>query len=396
MTVKFIRTFILTASAVMILTGCNHKPQFKVQGVVSGADHKTIYLEHQGLSTTTIIDSVVLTGSGKFTFKSDAPEYPEFYRLRLEKQLIPFSIDSTETLSVQADVQSFATSYTIEGSDHAKQIKEVWLAQLDANISMSKLVRDYNTGHISLSQYAAKRDSVLGRYKSSAINYIYNDPTSPVAYFALFQQVDDNFIFNPYEKADSRAFAAVANVYNVYYPESERTQHLYNLALRSMAVVRQQERARQVDSMSVVAQTLHSSDTKVVGYFDIELPDAQGQQIKLSEVATGHYTLLAFSTMSADWAQTLNQQLKQIYDTFSPRGLRVYQVGLDRDPHVWSTSTRGLPWVNVQDRDASYSQYVGLYNLTSIPQLFLISPEGIIIMRVTSFEELVGALNQRL
>lgn len=156
MILKPIRTT-FTAIVLLALTACNHAPQFKIQGVVSGADQKMIYLEHQGLGTTTIIDSVELKGTGKFAFAVDAPEYPDFYRLRLDKQLIPFSIDSTETLTLQADAQSFATSYTVDGSQHAKQIKEVWLSQLDANISMSKLVREYNDGRISFGQYSAIR-----------------------------------------------------------------------------------------------------------------------------------------------------------------------------------------------------------------------------------------------
>lgn len=395
MTLKFIRTLAFASSVVLALSACHHDPQFRIQGVVSGADQKTIYFEHQGLGEVTIMDSVVLTGSGKFDFKAEAPKYPDFYRLRLEKQLIPFSIDSTETLTVQADAQSFATSYTIDGSQHAKQIKEVWLAQLDANISMSKIVRDYNNGDISLGQYTMRRDSVLRKYKNTATNFIYNDPSSPVAYFALFQQVDNNLIFNPYEKKDSRAFAAIANVYDVYYPESERAKHLYNLALRSMAVVRQQERMESKDSTDMIAQRLSDPDTEVIGFFDIELPDAKGNKVKLSDVAKGHYTLLSFTTMGADWSSVLNQQLRQIYDTYSPRGLKIYQVGLDADPHIWVSSVDGLPWVNVQDRDAAYSKYVGLYNLTSIPQLFLLSAEGSIVMRVTSVEELIKFLNQR-
>lgn len=395
MILKPIRTT-FTAIVLLALAACNHAPQFKIQGVVSGADQKMIYLEHQGLGTTTIIDSVELKGTGKFAFAVDAPEYPDFYRLRLDKQLIPFSIDSTETLTLQADAQSFATSYTVDGSQHAKQIKEVWLSQLDANISMSKLVREYNDGRISFGQYSAMRDSVLAKYKSFATKYIYDAPTSPVAYFALFQQIDNNLIFNPYEKKDSRAFAAVANVYNTYYPESERTKHLYNLALRSMAVVRQQERANKVDSTNLIAQKIADPSTKVIGYFDIDLPDEKGNMVKLSEIAAGHYTLLAFSTMGADWSAALNQQLHQLYDLFGPRGLRIYQVGLDNDPHIWSTSVKGLPWTNVQEREATFSQYVGLYNLTSVPQLFLLSAEGNIIMRVMSMEQLTEFLNQSL
>ena len=74
-----------------------------------------------------------LTAAGKFSFTKPRPAFPDFYRLRLNNQLINFSVDSTETISFVADAGTFATSYSVEGSENCKAIKNITLAQLDAN-----------------------------------------------------------------------------------------------------------------------------------------------------------------------------------------------------------------------------------------------------------------------
>ena len=68
----------------------------------SGADGKMLYLEASGLEGIVPLDSIKLKGDGSFSFKQLRPESPEFYRLRVEDKVINFSVDSTETVSIQA------------------------------------------------------------------------------------------------------------------------------------------------------------------------------------------------------------------------------------------------------------------------------------------------------
>ena len=383
-----------TLGILLLLSSCGgSKSEFRIQGTITGAVGKTLYLEHQGLTSIEPLDSAVLDERGKYKMSADAPEYPEFYRLRLDKQVIPFSVDSIETITINSDAQSFATGYTVEGSIPAEKIKHVWLAQLDANVAMSHLVQKYDDGSISYADFAQHRDSILGSYKEIAQKVIFEDPKSPVAYFALFQQIDGNLIFNIYDKKDSRIFAAVANVYDTFYPHSERRDHLYNLALRSIAVVRQQEQAaRQIAQ----ADSLPSREVRHIGYFDITLPDINGQEISLSDVAKGHVTLLSFTSMDTDWSTAYQSQIASLYETYSPSGLRIYQVSFDTDSYVWKNRVVKQPWHNVRDKDGVYSSLIGLYNISSVPALFLINAEGDIVTRATSFDEVRGLLSRLL
>ena len=384
----------LSMGLLVMLSSCSGEGnKFRIQGTITGAVGKTLFLEHQGLTAIEPIDSVVLDERGKYKMGGEAPEYPEFYRLRLEKQVIPFSVDSIETITINSDAQSFATGYTVEGSIPAEKIKHVWLAQLDANVAMSQLVQKYDAGKISYADFANHRDSILQSYKDVAQEVIFEDPKSPVAYFALFQQIDGNLIFNIYDKKDSRIFAAVANVYDTFYPESERRDHLYNLALRSIAVVRQQEKAAQEIAR---IDSLPQPEVRCIGYFDISLPDIDGKEVRLSEVAKDHMTLLSFTAMDTDWSVAYQSQINGLYQTYSGRGLRIYQVSFDGDSYVWKNRVAQQPWHNVRDTDGVYSSLIGLYNISSLPALFLINAQGDIVARASSFDELRSLIDKQL
>ena len=90
------------ALAALTITACSSGPKFQVNGDISGADGKMLYLEASGLEGIAALDSVKLKGEGAFSFKQPRPESPEFYRLRIDDKVINFSVDSIETLQIKA------------------------------------------------------------------------------------------------------------------------------------------------------------------------------------------------------------------------------------------------------------------------------------------------------
>ena len=99
----------------LLFCSCDRTPKFTAKGVVTGADGQTLYLEHVGVGSVETLDSINLVPGGKFEFKVISPKYPDFYRLRMKNQLINFAVDSTETITFNADAGTFATSYAVEG-----------------------------------------------------------------------------------------------------------------------------------------------------------------------------------------------------------------------------------------------------------------------------------------
>ena len=376
---KQISTRLLTVLGLCMffLSACNNSSDFTVKGVVAGADGQLMYLENVGISNVVTLDSIKLAPGGKFKFTEKRPEYPDFYRLRLNNQLINFAVDSTETISFVADAGTFATSYSVEGSENSKAIKAITLAQLDANQAISRLRKEYEDKMISDTTYRMKVLAAADAYKEVARKYIYSAPMSTAAYFALFQQIDGLLFFDLYDRKDVKAYGAVATSYNHTYPESPRSKHLYNLTLQSMKVLRAQ---RPVDYSNV--------ETKEISFLDIELPDVRGEVVKLSTVAPGKVVLINFTAYQTEWSPALNMALGELYTKYHDQGLEIYQVSLDSDFHFWRNGASNLPWVTVHDPQSVYSQVAGLYNVKQLPALFILDRKGNLVTRLEDAKKL--------
>ena len=376
---KQISTRLLTVLGLCMffLSACNYSSDFTVKGVVAGADGQLMYLENVGISNVVTLDSIKLAPGGKFKFTEKRPEYPDFYRLRLNNQLINFAVDSTETISFVADAGTFATSYSVEGSENSKAIKAITLAQLDANQAISRLRKEYEDKMISDTTYRMKVLAAADAYKEVARKYIYSAPMSTAAYFALFQQIDGLLFFDLYDRKDVKAYGAVATSYNHTYPESPRSKHLYNLTLQSMKVLRAQ---RPVDYSNV--------ETKEISFLDIELPDVRGEVVKLSTVAPGKVVLINFTAYQTEWSPALNMALGELYTKYHDQGLEIYQVSLDSDFHFWRNGASNMPRVTVHEPQTVNSQVAGLYNVKQLPALFILDRKGNLVKRVEDVKKL--------
>lgn len=361
--------------ATISFTSCTHNSEFTVKGVVSGTDGQTMYLENVGVGSVETLDSIKLTATGKFKFTQARPDYPDFYRFRLNNQLINFSIDSIETLIFSADAGTFATSYTVEGSENAKAIKNITLAQLDANQAIGWLRKEYESKLIADTTYRSSILETAEAYKEVARKYIYSVPMSAAAYFALFQQIDGLLFFDLYDKEDSKAYAAVATSFDHYYPESARSKHLHNLALQSIKIIRGQ-RALDMDEINI----------QEVNFLDIALPNIRSEVVTLSSVAENKAVLINFTVYQSEWSPALNMAFGELYTQYHNKGLEIYQVSLDTDTHFWRNVATNLPWITVLDPESVYSQAAALYNVRQLPGIFLLDKQGNMVKRIEDIE----------
>ena len=360
-----------------MMIACRQSPVFVVTGVVAGADEQIIYLENVGLASVELIDSAKLNTSGHFMFRKARPEFPDFYRLRLNNQLINFAIDSTETVSFVADAGTFATSYTVEGSQNSIAIKEITLAQLDANQEIRRVRRDAEANIISDAELQQHITDAVDNYKTVALRYIYAHPGSTASYFALFQKIDGLLFFDLYDRNDSRAYGAVATSYYHLYPESQRSIHLYNLTLQSLKVIRGE---RTID--------MGETTTQEIDFLEIELPDIRDEKIKLSEIAQGKVVILNFTVYQSEFSPRLNQLFDNIYLNHHDEGLEIYQVSLDSDLHLWKNIVSDLPWICVYDPQSVYSQIATIYNVQQLPTLYILDRNGTLVKRIEDINTL--------
>ena len=375
-------TILLTLA---FICGCQKIEKFTVEGVIAGAAGQMLYLDNTGLNTTTIIDSIKLKSNCKFSFSHSRPEDLDFYRLRLNNQDIHFSVDSTETITFTADAHNFSNSYTVEGSESSKALKEITLARADAAQELQKLRSSLGVNLIPDSTYQQSVEKVVATYKETAQKYIYGAPKSAAAYFALFQQIDGLWLFDLYDRMDSRAYGAVATSYKNYYPESPRSKQLEQLALQSLKIVRGERQ-----------KVLDLSNAKEINFIDIELPDINGKIVKLSEIAVGKTILVNFTAYQTEWSISLNAKISELYNKYKNNGLEVYQISLDSDSHYWKNAVSTIPWINVRDPQSVHSSIAAIYNVRQLPALFIINKKGEMVKRIETIDALENDIKQSL
>jgi peroxiredoxin len=367
---KKILTLIVTGA--MMLAACDKAPKFQVEGTIEGAKDSMLYLTLNGLEGAQRLDSVKLKEDGTFSFKVTAPtESPEFYALQIGGHVINFAVDSTENITVTAQLPTMERDYTIEGNESSQKIKEI--SRMQQEVQTKIVAFEKNMDMLPGDQ----RDSiehVLTTYKEQMkINYIFADPTSAAAYYAVCQSITDLggtfMLFNPLtDRTDVKCYATVANAWDNAYHDAPRTQQLCNMAIKGMDnTAAPQQKVLDVDESKV-------SET---GIIDINLPDINSKMRSIKDLK-GKVVLLDFAIYAANGSSERTRLLRSLYEKYHAQGFEIYQVSIDQDMHFWKFSCENLPWVCVHETDGTV---ISIYNVTDIPTFFLVNRDNEIVLR---------------
>ena len=315
---------LMIGAAAALLASCSGK-KFNVEGQITGAQDSVLYFENVGLAGIDEVASVTLDADGRFTFSGEAPEAPEFYRLRIADQIINVAIDSTETVTIKAQYPGMATAYEVSGSDNNQKIKELALKQIE--LQGRAIALESNR---SLPPNAI-RDSLLSMlrvYKEDVKNnYIFREPNKSYAYFALFQTLGPWLIFDPKsDEDDVKVFAAVATSWDTFYPGAERGENLHNIAIEGMKTKRIVDNRRR--------EALEPAKIIESGVIEVALPDNQGRERLLTSMK-GKVVFLDFHVFAMDDSPKRILSLRDLYNKYHAQGLEIFQVSLDTDEHFW-------------------------------------------------------------
>lgn len=376
-------TLILTA--MFTITSCTQDPMATIEGYITEAEGRTLYLDHIGIERTTVVDSAHLKTDGAFRFRVSQPECFDFYRLRIGREIAYISIDSTETLRVNAAFPTMSVAYQVDGSDDNLILKRLVHKQSELQHTILTLVR--NSGP-EVGTTRARIDTLVKQYKESVrMEYIYAAPGKPYAYFALFQRLGGELIFNPLTvRDDIRCFAAVATNLDLYHPDSERAKHLKNIAIKGMRNTRQPQA---IDYSAIQDKIIEAS------IIDINLPDIDGIEHRLTDLK-GKAVMLDFTAYDHEQSAARVIILRELYNKYADLGFEIYQVSLDPDEHFWKTAAENIPWICVRDEEAPYSRSATLYGIRELPTYFLINRAGELVMRDTAVKDLEAEIQRLL
>lgn len=367
------------AALTMLATACKDKgEQFEINGRIAEADGKTLYFEAVTLNGIEALDSTRLDEDGQFCFQGTRPFNPEFYRLRIDRQIVNLSVDSTETIHVEAELPDMGTDYEVEGSGNCQTLKEI----NNKLIALQQTIKDIaNDKALTLGEQERLVHEKINLYKNEMkMHYIMENPASAPAYFALFQTVNGSLIFNPISNPDDIKFVgAVATAWDANYPGTSRTENLHNIAIQGMKNTKR--------PTPVSLEDIDPGKISAAGIIDIELPDIHGKNRKLSDIRN-KVVLLDFTAYSLPSSQERIMQMRGLYDKYSSLGFDIYQVSIDPDEHYWKTACEHLPWTCVYESRGEASGYLGSYLVRRLPTYFLIDRHGDLVARDEQIDDL--------
>ena len=342
-------------AGVAALTSCKDK-DFKVQGNVEGGADKSIVLEKPDFHGRWIaVDSARISSGGAFSINAPRPSSPEIYRLAMDDRYIYLPVDSTETLTVSSKASDFGVDFSVSGTLQAEKMAEFEkeLMALDFNDSIKK------------DEFKRK---VYSKYLKDAQGGI-------ISYYVLTKIVGDAPLYDVTDDNDTKYYAAVATAFEQYRPTDPHAGMLRQASLEGLKRRNMNNGKRRV---------VEAEEIKLI---DIELPDENGKNVKLSEtVGHGKRGVMIVSLMNVKESPAINKALSDIH---SAKGdVAFYMVSLDPDQYAWRDAARNLPWVTVSDPDGRNSNIITKYNIGAMPAFFIFDGNGDLIDRAFSVEEL--------
>lgn len=345
----------------IVLAGCGKGDNFKVSGVIDGADDFSVVVEKADFNGVwQPIDSTRTDRNGQFEMKVHSAGVPEIYRLVIDKRYIYFPVDSTENINVETTMAGFGVTYTLSGSRQAELFAEF----------------DRDVMHLA----ALNKDSVENFKRNCFNRYIKDGKGNLLSYYILTKSVNGKLLFDPSVTSDVKYYSAVATIYKQFNPEDPRADILEKMAIQGM-----KKRNREMGKKVVV----NANERKVV---EVTLPGIDGKPHTLSSVMIqGKPTVVAFTSIKDASNPALTLKLRELYDK---RGgnLTIYHVNVDGDRYAWRDAAGNLPWTSVYADSRVDGVPLRDYNVSSVPTFFIYSPAGELTDRAENIEGLESIL----
>ena len=125
--------------------------------------------------------------------------------------------------------------------------------------------------------------------------------------------------------------------------------------------------------------------------------DTSGNILDLASLK-GKFVLIDFWASWCKPCRAQNPSLVKLYEKFRKRNFTILGVSLDAKKEYWTKAINDdkLPWLHVSDLKLWNNEAAKLYRISSVPQTYLIDPNGMIVAKNLSKEKLEEELENRL
>ena len=367
MKLKYLTAIALTG--MVCLSAC--KPQYTVEGKWADGAGKTVYLQKKVNDETPVIDSVVVAADGSFSFT--LPAGVDVYELNAAKEAkkeilvseIPVVVTIATELRTAKDSSTYETLSIEAVGDEQKvyeqgtqMIMTASFMQLGRMFALSNILQGKDTT-MTLDSAVVFFDMMDARMNESIYNFVDSAKNNyGVAYF-----IKDYMI-------RSMPFDTVQVAYDALTDRVKQSAPGLELknAVEALAAV----------SIGGTAP-------------DITLMTPDSTELSLSSLR-GHYVLLDFW---ASWCGPCLREVpnvKAIYEKYHDKGFEIFGVSLDETAGPWKAAIKknDMNWHHVSSLKGWECPVAKQYNVTGIPRMYIIDPEGKIIAQDLRGEELAN------
>lgn len=363
------KKFFLSALVVITTFACTSN-KATIQGIVEGASNGNLVLKVLELNAQKVIDTIKIV-DGKINYSLKLKDKsPNFYYLYYnENKIVSLIVVPGDEIKLMTD--TLGTKIIVEGSDESVLLIDLEKSTGRVNTQFDSLVKVLNNA-VTTDDTAKQRalnyelGALYVKQKQNSIKHLYTHPNSITNITLLYQRFPNNLPLFA-DVRDVLLFQRVYDSLKVKYPSS-----IYVSRLRDEISYREK-------SDLFNSKMLDASET---GFPDISLPDVKAKVRSLSDLS-GKVIILSFWSATDVNQRMLNQDLIQLYDKYSPKGLEIFQVAVDADKTAWARTVEEqmLPWISVCDGLGANSGAVTTYNVSKVPALFVIDKSGTIVAK---------------
>lgn len=380
------RFFFILVITLILLSGCKNDSHFTITGKITHAEGDTIFLDEMLITSFKSVDQCKINSKGQFELKGIATA-PTFFVLRLSNQNMNLYLllDSTENVTIEADIANFNRDYTVEGSLGSQQLKELskhyfnTQQKLDSLVNLREIYEGETGSEQALKILEDQYNNLVDEQSEFSKKFILENPFSMASVYALYQRYSNNdFVMN-----DFQTMRTAASALQAVYPDNDFVKELIKETLRLL----QQQRSNELQKLM---------DENAVNSPDIILPDVDGNDVALSSLR-GKVVLVQFWAAENQESRALNSLLYDAYKKYRSKGFEIYQVNVGENRSEWidAIDTDKMNWINVGDMEGSVNA-VHAYNIQSIPANYLLDSEGVFIAKNIAGTNLDKILSQLL
>ncbi len=353
-------------SIIILFSSCDRNPssQFLIQGEFDDYGGEEISLMHQVGNEWEVVDKAILDQEGKFLFSGQL-DMPEFVYLvtKENKDFVRFFLENNN-INVKVSKGSKLNEAQISGSRLQVKFEEYnRIDKLEYSDSLYAVYKKWNEAN-------AGGDTVLAWELDSIRQVIYNQR---IAYNIDFIKDNSDNVLAPFilnlvfQTLDTSQVVLLINTFDPSIDKSIYTKQL----------------KQKIDALRAIEPGKP--------FINFSLPDSTGKLTKLSELINrGNYLVLDFWATWSGSSLLEIENKKELYSQYYDKGFELVSVSLDNDLNKWKKNIEELrmPWLQLIDVKGPRGETATNYYITGLPIKYIYDPEGNLIARVQSDEEL--------